>query len=172
MLKSESSPAWRSSAKIRRCRGLGRGRRARGASWGSVGSSARLRWRWSVVERRSRGGAGARRGGAARASGARASCGGCEARWGEGVRGGATYRAAANLGVRARGWETGEFLGEDRGRALREDGDGTDRRARAAVRGKATRGWALACGAMLQRGRSVSGGRRRTGRVAGLGERG
>ena len=57
LLKSESSPVWRSSVKIRRCRGLGRGRRARGASWGSGGSSARLRWRWSMVERRSRGGA-------------------------------------------------------------------------------------------------------------------
>ena len=33
------------------------------------------------------GGPGAWRGGAARAGGARASCGGCEARWGEGVRG-------------------------------------------------------------------------------------
>jgi len=40
---------------------------------------------------------GARRGGVALGSG-----GDCEARWGEGVRGGATYRAAANLGVRAR----------------------------------------------------------------------
>ena len=34
---------------------------------------------------------------------------------------------------------------------MREEGDGTDRRARAAARGKATRGWALACGAVLQR---------------------
>ena len=32
-------------------------------------------------------------------------------------------RAAANLGVRARGWETGEISGEYRGRALREEGD-------------------------------------------------
>ena len=62
--------------------------------------------------------------------------------------------------------------GRLRERGGTEEGDGTDRRARAAVRGKATRGWALACGAMLQRGRSVSGGRRRAGRVAGLGERG
>jgi hypothetical protein len=67
------------------------------------------------------------------------------------------------------GWKAGEIPGGSRGRALREEGDGTDRRARAAVRGKATRGWALASGAMLQRGRSVRGGRRRAGRVAGLG---
>ena len=34
-------------------------------------------------------------------------------------------RAAANLGVRARGWETGVIPGEYRGRALWEEGEET-----------------------------------------------
>ena len=34
-------------------------------------------------------------------------------------------RAAANLGVRARGWKAGEISGEYRGRALREEGEET-----------------------------------------------
>ena len=34
-------------------------------------------------------------------------------------------RAAANLGVRARGWETGEISGEYRARALWEEGEET-----------------------------------------------
>ena len=51
LLKSESSPAWRSSAKIRRCRGLGRGRRARGPPGAQAdlarGSGGAGAW-WSV----------------------------------------------------------------------------------------------------------------------------
>ena len=47
-----------------------------GASWGSGGSSARLRWRWNVVERRSRGGAERMRGGATRRRRARVRGGG------------------------------------------------------------------------------------------------
>ena len=64
LLKTRELTGVADSAKIPRCRGLGRGRRARGVSWGSGGASARLRWGLGVAERRAHGGAGALRGGA------------------------------------------------------------------------------------------------------------
>ena len=68
LLKSESSPAWRSSAKIRQCRGLGRGRRARGGSPGAQvdlarGSGGAGAWRSAVAAAAQRHGM-AERGGA------------------------------------------------------------------------------------------------------------
>ena len=64
-------------------------------------------------------------------------------RWcGWGARGGLgpSYRAAANLGVRAWGGKAGEILGEDHGFGCAREGDESDYGARAVS------GWASACG--------------------------
>jgi hypothetical protein len=96
-----------------------------GASWGSGGSSARLRWRWSVVECRSRGGAEARRGGARR-SGMEAALGFMAAQLSElvgaGAAAGVKKGRAGDCGMRARGEGRGNL-----GRTLRLCGeDGAD----------------------------------------------
>ena len=110
------------------------------------------------------GGAGARRGGAARAGGARASCGGCEARWGEGVRGGATYRAAANLGVRARfGRPARSQAGVAGGRCGRKvtslaSGVGLSVVGERDVAGKAGRGLGCSWASALARARALGRG--------------
>ena len=59
-------------------------------------------------------------------------------------------------------WKAGEISGEDRGRALREEGDGPGERARAG-----SERVELACGAGLQRGGVTrSAGARRAGWLA------
>jgi len=103
----------------------------------------------------------------------------------DGVRGGVPWapfcRAAANLGVRARGWETGEIPGGSRGRALREEGDGSGKwgrarreRGAAGARGRAVSGIAArsdaggwACARALRREAGTRASRRGRGLTSG-----
>ena len=119
------SPAMECGVTSGRRRGLGRGRRARGASWDSGGASARLRGGSavrSVVATRSR---GAAQGGAAQARQARVTAAVAERDGRRGGPQGLFVRRRGDLGVRARGWKAGEISGEYRGRALREEGEET-----------------------------------------------
>jgi hypothetical protein len=149
--RRRGSPAARSDRNPGAGRGANSELRLPGVPRGLGDAAAQLAGDRGMAGRRGRGGAGALRGGAARAGGARASCGCGRARWGAGEGQGAFKKGWPGISACARGKEIpGDLAGRFGAVAWSREGK---------ERGGAD-GW----------GRSVSGGRRRAGRVAGLGE--
>jgi len=147
--RRRGSPAARSDRNPGAGRGANSELRLPGVPRGLGDSAAQLAGDRGMAGRRGHGGAGASRGGAARAGGARASCGCGRARWGAGEGQGAFKKGWPGISACARGKEIpGDLAGRFGAVAWSREGK---------ERGGAD-GW----------GRSVSGGRRRAGRVAGL----